>query len=289
MKIAILGGSGKMGRWFGELLLKEGHEITITGRNPERLRNAGQQLGVPVATNIDAVRWADIVLISIPIDDFVGVVKEVAPYIRQDQTVIEITSIKMLPLDTIHEHIKSEKVLGVHPMFGPGATDLAQHNFVLTPTNKAERDLAVKVGDYLKARGGKVVTMSPDKHDEMMSVVLSFCHFIALVSADTLLDIGSLQQLNTIGGTSYRMLMTFIASVISEDPSLYAALQMNLPFTVKMETLFQDKVKKWADMVKKGERPEFISNMEHIKRVFAAENTDVDEAYRNGYKLVEHL
>jgi prephenate dehydrogenase len=123
----------------------------------------------------------------------------------------------------------------------------------------------------------------------MMSVVLSFCHFIALVSADTLLDVGRLQQLNTIGGTSYRMLMTFIASVISEDPSLYAALQMNLPFTVKMETLFQDKVKKWADVVKNGDSHEFIAYMEHIKSVFAAENTDVDEAYRNGYKLVENL
>lgn len=289
MKIAILGGSGKMGRWFAGLLLKEGHDITITGRNPERLKNAGQQLGVPVATNIDAVEWADVVLISVPIDDFAEVVKQIAAHIRQDQIIIEITSVKMLPLEAIHTYVRSEKVLGVHPMFGPGATDLANHNFVLTPTNDTERDLADKVGDYLKARGGKVVTMSPDKHDEMMSVVLSFCHFIALVSADTLLDVGRLQQLNTIGGTSYRMLMTFIASVISEDPSLYAALQMNLPFTVKMETLFQDKVKKWADMVKNGKRPEFISSMEHIKSVFAAENTDVDEAYRNGYKLVENL
>jgi prephenate dehydrogenase len=261
----------------------------ITGRSPERLNDAGQQLGVQTAANVDAVRWSDVVLLSVPIDDFVDVVKQVAPYIRPDQTIIEITSIKMLPLETIHTYVKTDRVLGVHPMFGPGATDIAHHNFVLTPTNDIEKDLARKVGKYLEGRGGKVVTMSPDEHDEMMSVVLSFCHFIALVSADTLLDVGRLQQLNTIGGTSYRMLMTFIASVISEDPSLYAALQMNLPFTVKMETLFQDKVKKWADMVGNRDRHEFISNMEHIKRVFATENTDVDEAYRNGYKLVENL
>jgi prephenate dehydrogenase len=289
MNIAIVGGSGKMGRWFAGLLLKEGHEIVITGRSKKRLKDAGQQLGVPVAANVDAVRWADVVLLSVPIDDFVDVVKQVAPYTRPDQTLIEITSVKMLPLEAIHTYIKTEKVLGVHPMFGPGATGIAHHNFVLTPTNDAERDLAGTVNKYLEERGGRVVTMSPDEHDEMMSVVLSFCHFIALVSADTLLDVGRLQQLNTIGGTSYRMLMTFIASVISEDPSLYAALQMNLPFTVKMETLFQDKVKKWADMVKSGESQEFIANMEHIKSVFAAENTDVDEAYRNGYKLVENL
>jgi prephenate dehydrogenase len=278
MKIAIVGGSGKMGRWFAGLLLKEGHEVVITGRSPERLKDAGQQLGVPTAANLDAVKWADVVLLSVPIDDFTDVMKQVAPHIKTDQTIIEITSIKMLPLETIHTYVKSEKVLGVHPMFGSGATGIAHHNFVLTPTNDAERDLARKVGKYLEDRGGRVVIMSPGEHDEMMSVVLSFCHFIALVSADTLLDVGRLQQLNTIGGTSYRMLMTFIASVISEDPSLYAALQMNLPFTVKMETLFQDKVKKWADVVKNGDSHEFIAYMEHIKSVFAAENTDVDEA-----------
>ena len=228
MKIAIIGGAGKMGRWFAGFLLKEGHEVMITGRSADRLKNAGEQLGIVTATNVEAVRWADLVLLSVPIDDFVDVVKQVAPYTRPDQTVIEITSVKMLPLETMHAYMHSSRILGVHPMFGPGATSLAGHNIVLTPTSEIEEELAHKVGTYLIARGARIVTMTPDEHDKMMSVVLSLCHFIALVSADTLLNVGKLQQLNSIGGTSYRMLMTFIASVISEDPSLYAALQMNL-------------------------------------------------------------
>jgi prephenate dehydrogenase len=289
MKIAIIGGSGKMGRWFTGFLLKEGEEVRITGRNQERLKEASQQLGVKGETNTDAVQWADVVLLSVPIDDFTGVVEQIAPYTRPDQTIIEITSMKMLPIKTMHTHINSKRVLCVHPMFGPGATDVAHHNFVLTPTNDDERALALKARNYLSERGAKVVTMSPDEHDRMMSVVLSLCHFVALTSADTLLEVGKLQQLNAIGGTSYRMLMTFIASVISEDPSLYAALQMNLPFTVEMEELFHDKVKIWADVVKNRDRQQFIKHMEHIRDVFTKENTDVEEAYRDGYKLVENL
>jgi prephenate dehydrogenase len=289
MKVAIIGGSGKMGRWFTGFLLKEGDEVRITGRNQERLEEASRQSGVKIETNIDAVQWADVVLLSVPIDDFADVVKQVAPYIRPDQTIIEITSVKMLPVETMHSYLNTRRVLGVHPMYGPGATDIAHHNFVLTPTNDDERALALKVYDYLSARGAKVVTMSPDEHDRMMSVVLSLCHFIALSAADTLLGVGKLKQLNAIGGTSYRMLMTFIASVISEDPSLYAALQMNLPFTVEMEELFQEKVGLWADMIKNGDRQQFMKHMEHIRDVFTEEHTDVEEAYKDGYKLVENL
>ncbi|MEJ2738269.1 MAG: prephenate dehydrogenase [Dehalococcoidia bacterium] len=289
MKVAIIGGSGKMGRWFTGFLLKEGDEVRITGRNQERLKEASRQLGVKTETNTDAVQWADVVLLSVPIDDFAGVVKQIAPYTSPDQTVIEITSVKMLPIEAMHSCLNSKRVLGVHPMFGPGATDIAHHNFVLTPTNDDERALALKVYNYLSERGAKVVIMSPDEHDRMMSVVLSLCHFVALAAADTLLGVGKLQQLNAIGGTSYRMLMTFIASVISEDPALYAALQMNLPFTVEMEELFQEKVKTWADVIKNRDRQQFMKHMEHIRNVFTEENTDVEGAYRDGYKLVENL
>ena len=289
MKVAIIGGAGKMGRWFTGFLLKEGDEVQITGRNQERLKEASRQLGVKGESNTSAVQWADVVLISVPIDDFTGVVQQIAPYTRPEQIIIEITSVKMLPVEAMHSYLNSKRVLGVHPMFGPGATDIAHHNFVLTPTNDVERDLALAAHNYLSERGAKVETMSPDEHDRMMSVVLSFCHFVALSAADTLLGVGKLQQLNAIGGTSYRMLMTFIASVISEDPSLYAALQMNLPFTVEMEKLFQEKVKVWADVIKNRDRQQFMKYMEHIRNVFTEENTDVEEAYRDGYKLVENL
>ncbi|GAJ00954.1 unnamed protein product, partial [marine sediment metagenome] len=51
MKIAIIGGSGKMGRWFARFLVKEGKEVVITGRNQKKLRETGRQLGVKVAAS----------------------------------------------------------------------------------------------------------------------------------------------------------------------------------------------------------------------------------------------
>ena len=51
MKIAIIGGSGKMGRWFARFLIEAGHEVIITGRNQQKLEKTREQLGVQVTTD----------------------------------------------------------------------------------------------------------------------------------------------------------------------------------------------------------------------------------------------
>jgi prephenate dehydrogenase len=71
--------------------------------------------------------------------------------------------------------------------------------------------------------------MTPEAHDELMAVVLGLAHFVAIVAADTLSGTGKLKEFQAIGGITYRALLTLIESVISEDPALYAAIQMSLP------------------------------------------------------------
>jgi prephenate dehydrogenase len=34
-KVAIIGGTGKMGQWFARLLVQEGKSVTIIGRNKQ--------------------------------------------------------------------------------------------------------------------------------------------------------------------------------------------------------------------------------------------------------------
>ncbi len=288
MKVAIIGGSGKMGRWFAQFLLKEGKEVVITGRNQGKLLEARKQLGVEAATNVEAVKQADVVVLSVPIDSFEEVVEQVSPHIRPEQVVIDVTSIKVSPVQIMHKHLKRGSVLGVHPLFGPGATSIANHNFVLTPTNDAEAALAQKVKGYLEARGARTVLMTPDEHDEMMSVILGLCHFIALVSADTLFSFGRAGQMAAIGGVSYKVLLTLAESVVSEDAEFYASLQMGLPNVVEIETLFQRRVKTWADLVKKRDKQGFIHRMNSLKNRLE-EDPDFEKSYGNLYKLVEML
>ena len=290
MKIAIIGGSGKMGRWFANFLSKEGKEVVITGRNEKKLLEAKRQLGVEVTTNnVEAVKSADAILLSVPIDNFEEVVEQVSPYMRPEQVIIDITSIKMFPVETMHKHIKTGLTLGTHPVFGPGAKSIANQNFVLTPTNDREKTLAQKVEEYLETRGAKVTLMTPQEHDEVMAVVLGLAHFIAIVSADTLLSVDRLKQMEAISGITYKVLLTLVKSVISEDPELYASLQMSLPNMMEIEKLFQRRAKTWADLVKNKDRQEFVKRMNALRSRFEKVNPDFGKAYENMYKIVEGL
>jgi prephenate dehydrogenase len=288
-KIAIIGGSGKMGQWLATYLLKEGKEVIITGKNREKLQAAGKMLGVKTATNKTAVKRADVVVLSVPIGRFEQVVAEIAPYTRPGQVIIDITSVKTIPVTAMHKYFKRVDLLGIHPLFGPGAKGVANMNFVLTPTNKTEAVLAQKVTKFLESRGARVTMMTPQEHDGMMGVVLGLAHYIALVAADTLSGLENLKEMAAISGITYKVLLTLIESVVSEDPELYSTIQMALPGLPRLEKQFQQKAKLWAELVKNKDKAQFIDRMNAIKEKLEKDSTDFGKAYANMYKLAEEL
>ena len=289
MKVVIIGGGGNMGRWFSRYLLSEGMEVVISGRNQEKLRTAARELGIPAASSTEAVKQADVVVISVPVDSFEAVVKEIAPHVKKDQVVIDVCSLKTMPVEVMHRHIKRGTVLGTHPVFGPGAKSLANQNFVLTPTSDRERKLTDKVKAHLEGKGANVSVMSPPEHDVIMSVVLGLAHFIAIVSADTLLSFEKFAEMKKIGGTTFKLLYTLVESVISEDPQLYATLQVSFPDMAKVEGLFQKNTAFWAEMVGNKDREGFATRMAALRDKLEMTDPSFRRAYENMYKITEGL
>jgi len=279
-----------MGRWFADFLLKDGKEVIIAGRNEDKLLDVKQQLNVEVTTdNVEAASSADVVLISVPIDSFDGVVKQIASHTYPEQIIVDVTSVKVFPVETMHNHIKTGLVLGIHPVFGPGASDITNKNFILTPTNEREKTLAQKVSEYLEARGAKATLMTPQEHDEMMTIILGLSHFIALVSGDTLLGFDNLEQMKAVGGTTFKVLLTLVESVISEDAEFYASLQMSLPGMAEMARLFQSKAAAWAEMVADRDRQQFIQKMTALRDTLEKDAPDFRKAYQDIYRIVEGM
>lgn len=278
-----------MGKWFACYLLKEGVPVIISGRNQEKLRKAGKTLGIPVASNVDVVKKSDIVIISVPPDALETVVKEIAPHTQTRQIIIDVTSVKTQPVEIMHRYIKKGTILGTHPVFGPGAKSLANQNFVLTPTNKKEAALANRMKEYLESKGANVSVTTPQQHDETMTVVLGLAHFIAIVSADTLLGFENFTEMKKIGGTTFKLLYTLIESVISEDPQLYASLQMSFPDISKIEALFQKNTKLWADVVRNRDRDGFARKMSALHNKLEKTDPSFRQAYKNMYRITEKM
>ena len=278
-----------MGQWFARLLAQEGNEVLLVGRSEEKLRTVQQELDVDITTDVGRVGDANAIILSVPLDTFEAVVKQIAPHTHSGQSVVDFTSLKAEPVDIMHRHITSAVILGTHPVFGPGAKNLVNQNFVLTPTNDGETALADKVRDYLDARGARVSLMAPEEHDRMMTVILGLAHFIAIASADTLLSMERFQEMKQIGGTTFRVLYTLMESVISEDPELYASLQMSFPDIGEIEGQFQQSVKTWADLVKSGDRQAFVDRMSALKDRLEETDPHFQKAYEDMYRITDGL
>jgi len=261
MKVAIIGGTGKMGRWFTKFFLDEGMQVIVSGRNKEKLLKIKDELGVEIADNVNAVKSADRVLISVPIENFEEVVREIYPHIRPDQTVMDICSVKDFPVKVMHEYIKTGTMLGTHPMFGPNAENIQNQNFILTPTNNKERRLANDFKRWLEERQVNVSILSPRKHDELMSAVLGLPHFIGIVVCDTLLNCVDLVETKRAAGTSYKLLLTLAETVASQDPEFCASLQMNLPEVESVEAFFCEKSMEWLSVIRRKDKSAFADKM----------------------------
>jgi len=288
-KIAIIGGSGKMGQWFARFLLQEGKTITLIGRNKEKLEEIKHKLDVAVSTDISDIQLTDAVIISMPIDCFEKTAKQMSRFTHSSQIIFDVTSVKSIPVELMHRYIANGQILGTHPVFGPGARSLANQNFVLTPTTPQEEKLALSVQDFLAKREAKVQIMTPDEHDSMMSVVLGLAHFIAIISADSLAGLEKLKEMESIGGITYKVLWTLVESVISEDPELYASLQMNLPQLPYFQEQFLTNAAEWTELVKNKDRDEFVRRMKSIHNQLEAKSNNFGKAYDNMYKIAEGL
>jgi len=288
-RIAIIGGAGKMGRWFANFLLRDGKEVAIADSNREKLLEARTQLAVKTMPNVEAVRSADTVLISVPIDSFEEVVEQIHPYTHSGQVIIDITSVKVFPVEVMHKYIGAGLVLGAHPMFGPGAKDVSNKNFILTPTSEEETALAQEIRQYLETRGARVTLMTPREHDDMMTMILGLPSFVAMVSADTLLSFDKLKLTRAISGSTYKLLLMLAESVVSEDAELYASLQMSLPDMVEIEDLFRSKAEAWEGLVKDKDKQRFIQRANLLRDRLEKANSDFGKAYEDMYRIVEGL
>jgi len=289
MKIAIIGGSGRMGHWFASLLAAEGKDILLIGRDYSKLEKSRGSLNVSLSTDFSDVKTSDAVIISVPVDHFEETVRKISSHTHPQQLILDVTSVKSLPVAIMHKYIKNGRILGTHPVFGPGARSLANQNFVLTPTNDNESKLAEKVRGYLEDKRAKVSLMTPEEHDEMMAVILGLAHFIAIVSADSLASFDRLKEMEPIGGVTYKVLLTLVESVISEDAGLYASLQMNLPHLPQLQQRFLQNCLDWTEIVEKKDRQQFIQRMKDIRNKLEACNPDFGKSYNNMYKIAEVL
>ena len=225
LRIAVVGGAGKMGNWMVNTLRGYGNavfSIDPAVENGYSMKDCGM---------------VDVVIVSVPIHATPGVLRELDGICGEDTLIFDLSSLKTPVIDTLKDMAKRRKVSSIHPMFGPSAPSLFGRNIIVCDCGNKE---AVKEAVALfDDRGGNIRVMDVTDHDRYMSYVLGLTHAVN-IALFTVLDRSgfTFDDLQTVASTTFNKGLDANRSVASEDPELYYEIQHMNVNRVEMWKLF---------------------------------------------------
>ncbi|MBN1857065.1 MAG: prephenate dehydrogenase/arogenate dehydrogenase family protein [Dehalococcoidia bacterium] len=289
MKIAIVGAAGKMGQWFASFLHSHGHELLLIGAHKDKVVRLASTMERCSAGEIADVADTDIIVTSVPIVAVESVMRDLAPHVRERHAVIDLSSLKVAPQQAADRHLPHATYLGVHPMFGPGADSLSGHNVILAPANNRARRLAAKVRSYIQPYGPHIVTMTPERHDEVMAIVLGMPALVVATVARTIVGTGLLSQSRDVSGTSLEVLMALTDSMLSEGSDLYSTLLSAMPTAPSIADALESNMAHFAGLVRARARTEMYDEFSTLGGELAAADNREGNPYDRVYAMLEAL
>ena len=211
IEIGIVGGHGKMGRWFHRYFEELGYSVSVA------------DLDTQLMAEYLAPR-CDVLLVAVPLQHTVEVVRNVGHLIRDDALLMDIASIKSEVLRTMLE-VSSSSVIGTHPLFGPGEPNITGQTVVLCPGRG--RKWQDWLNNLLLESGAQVEVVEPEVHDFYMAVVQGLTHFSTLVLGLTIDSLGmDLKSLKRFATPAFHRRLMEISHLLDQDADLHAAMPM---------------------------------------------------------------
>ena len=154
--------------------------VVVWARRPETRLAIGEQpwCSATCETPQEAVKKADLVVIAAPVDRIVPLTREVASSLGAGAVVTDVGSVKGEISRLGHEALAGRAhFVGSHPMAGSektgwehGSADLFEgRTCFVTPVAATAAEAAAKVVRFWRDLGAEVVTVDPDKHDEIVA------------------------------------------------------------------------------------------------------------------------
>jgi chorismate mutase/prephenate dehydrogenase len=255
MKVLILGGSGRMGRWFCNYLDSMGHQVSVYDpQGPVEGFGYTEDLG-------DAVRTSEMILLSTPLSasgDILGEVMSTKP----GGIVFDICSLKSHLVGHARAAARAGlSITSLHPMFGPGVRTLLERNVILCRCGSPDADREVKA--LFEGTEANLIEMDIEEHDELMAYVLSMSHVVNLVFTDMLVRSGkSFPDLSRVASSTFVKQTKASRDVAYEAAELYYEIQTLNTHTNGAFSLFLEAAKDLERAVRERDFDRFAEIMQ---------------------------
>lgn len=213
LTVAIIGGNGGMGQLMGNMFKEFGHTLLVSDLDTD-------------PSNCEVASKADVVVISVPIEETIKVIEEVAPHCKAGSLLMDVTSTKTAPIEAMMNSF-SGSVIGTHPLFGPSVHSL-QGQRIAVACGRDTGDWLTWLCTILNARGLSILETTAEEHDKAMGIVQVLTHQTTEVLGRTIqqLDI-DIQRTLEFTSPIYLMELLMVARHFAQSADLYASIQMN--------------------------------------------------------------
>jgi len=254
--IGIIGGTQGMGAFLARVFGDGGFPVEAMG-----LGDGGVVVGAPA---IEVAARHDVVVVAVPIDITVDVVKQIAPHVKKGACLMDITSIKRAPLEAMLAAApEGVDVVGTHPMFGPHGVDFDRQKVVLC---RGRGDAAfARVKKLYESFGAETIDATAEEHDAQMALIQVLVHEKTMVLGSVLerlkADLGrSLQFASPI----YRTELAMIGRMFSQRAELYADILTANADAPRLSHVFEQEAAFFARAVAMGDRDSVVNRFRQV-------------------------
>lgn len=223
-RVGIIGGKGEMGRLFRRFFEKRGYQVDIADLQTPK-------------TSREIIESSDLVLFSVPLHQTVEIIEENLPYLRDDQLVMDLTSLKVEPIRAMLRSKAS--VVGLHPMFGGSISSFSGQTIIACPV-RIDSQVWNRLRMEFEQEGMVVRECSPEKHDKLMAIIQVLFHLSTMIQGRVIRELG-IDIEETLGYTSpvYRTEICLLGRMFAQSEWLYSAISQMNPHTPQIIDLIQ--------------------------------------------------
>ena len=173
MRVAVVGGTGAFGTAVAVRLREAGYDVVIGSRDAERAAEAAREIGVEGATNADAVRGADLVILATKADGVIETARELKDAIGTTPVLSVAAELRFTPdgvcptpePSSIAERVQSELdapvVAGLHSLAASnlGGEEAPDEDTLVCGDDADAKALVLEVAGHITS--GRAVDAGP--------------------------------------------------------------------------------------------------------------------------------
>jgi chorismate mutase/prephenate dehydrogenase len=259
----VIGGGGRMGRWFARFLDSQGYAVAIA--DP-----AGTPDAFPVSSDwrSDALEQ-DLIVVAAPLRESNAILIELAAR-RPRGVVFDIGSLKS-PLEPGFAALRAAgvAVTSVHPMFGPSANVLAGRHVIFVDLGDCAATAAARA--LFAETMAIAVEMTLAEHDRLIGFVLGLSHALNIAFFTALADSHEMAaRLDQASSTTFDRQLAIARGLASENPRLYFEIQHLNAHGEEARKALEAAVARVLGAVRTGDEARFLELMQAGERYLSA-------------------